>query len=84
MARWNYHVKIKHLLTEDEDFETVQANMNAIADVLEKEPCFRRFYDLAKFRQIPPGDDIFGPVDYANRLLDWMYNYADDERIWIG
>jgi hypothetical protein len=84
VARWDYRVKIKHLLTDAEDWETTQATMNAIADVLEKEPCFRRFYRLAKFREIPHGDDVFGAVDYAIRLLEEMYDYADAERIWIG
>ena len=84
MARWLHNVTIKHLLTDDEDLEGVRAAMNAIADVLEGESSFRRFYRLSKFREIPEGDDVFGPVDYANRLLDEMYTYADDERIWIG
>ena len=84
MPGWDHRVKVKHLFTEDEDWESVQASMNAVADVLEKAPCFKSFSSLHSFRKIPEGDDIFGPVDYANRLLDRMYDYADDYRIWIG
>ena len=38
---------------------------------------------VSKFRAIPHGDEVLGPRDYANRLLDFMYHYADDRRIWI-
>jgi hypothetical protein len=86
MSRWLYTVKIKHLMTEDETRAGVQRDMNAIADALEKEPCFREFNaaQLSNFRNIPKGDDMFGPVDYANLLLERMYNYADRNGIWIG
>lgn len=82
MPVWGNRVKIKHLLTEDADHATVQASMNAIADVLDSSPAFVGFGTKA-FRNIPQGDDIFGPVDYANRLLDRLYDFADDRRIWI-
>jgi hypothetical protein len=36
MAHWNSKVKIKHLLTDGEGHEEVQANMNAIADVMKE------------------------------------------------
>jgi hypothetical protein len=80
---WRDRVRVKHLFTDDEDHETVQATMTAVADVLVAARCFRGFRDLPKFRAIPQGDDVFGPIYYANRLLDAMYNYADDNRIWI-
>lgn len=82
MANWKYRVRIKHLLTEEEDFESVQRSMNAIADIIEKEACFEDF-DYSRFRKIPEGDEVVGPVDYANRLIERMYNYADRRRIWI-
>jgi hypothetical protein len=82
MANWQHRVKVKHLMTEDEDHKTVQENMNAIADVLDKSSCFSRF-DTSQFRSIPEGDSFFGPVDYANRLLSRMYDFADFNLIWI-
>ena len=83
MGNWTSKIKVKHLLTQDEDLETVQANMSAVADVLSNDRDWNRFRHLHKFRQIPPGDDFFGPADYANKLLDYMYDYADDNGIWI-
>ena len=40
MARWIHKVKVKGLFTEMEDHASVQASMNAIADVLSKEVSF--------------------------------------------
>jgi hypothetical protein len=83
MAQWTHKTKIKHLLTEDDSHEAVQAEMNAIADVLTTDRAWLRFRHLESFRKIPAGDDFFGPVDYANKLLNYMYDYANDNRIWI-
>ena len=82
MAKWNHHVAVRHLYTNREDWESVQASMTAVAEVLEREWFFSDF-DVSKFKSIPHGDEVFGPSDYANRLLDDMYNYADDRHIWI-
>jgi len=82
MAQWLYHVRLRSLMTELEDWDSVQASMNAIAKVLETSPCFRGF-SVKQFRAIPKGDDVIGPVDYANRLIDRMYDFADQNRIWI-
>ena len=84
MANWKFEVKIKHLCTEKEDYDSVQKSMNAIADVLTKERFFYGFHGLSKFHKIPKGNKVFGPVDYANKLMDELYDYADDNRIWIG
>jgi hypothetical protein len=82
---WHSKVKLKHLLTEGESHEEVQANMTAIADVLDSSNAFILFPDsvISKMRNIPQGDDIFKPVDYANRLLNRVYDFADEYRIWI-
>lgn len=82
MPIWNYKIKLKHLFTEDESYEAVQNSMTAVADVVAKHPAFNGF-SVVKFRSIPHGDDTFGPVDYANRLLARLYDFADDKRIWI-
>lgn len=82
---WNSKVKIKHLLTEDEDHASVQRNMNAIADVIAKSSAFILFPNkyVQAMRNIPAGDEIVPPVDYANRLIDRIYDFADANRIWI-
>lgn len=82
MANWQNKVKIKHLLRDEEDWESIQKCMNEIADVLNNSKAFIGF-NTADFRNIAKGDNFFGPVDYANKLLDRMYDYADAHRIWI-
>lgn len=82
MPDWKYKVKLKHLFTEDESHEAIRASMSAVADAVAQHPAFREF-NAAPFRQIPEGDDVFKPVDYANRLLNRLYDFADDKRIWI-
>jgi len=82
MPNWNHKIKLKHLFTEDESHAAIQASMTAVADVIAKHPAFSNF-DVSAFRKIPKGDDVFKPVDYANRLLERLYDVADAGRIWI-
>lgn len=79
---WHHTVKIKHLLTDNKDHDSVQSCMNMIADVLARHSYFSGFA-LSRFRKIPQGDDVFCPQDYANRLLSKLYDYSDEHRIWI-
>lgn len=83
MANWQNKIKLKHLFTDEEDHNSIQRSMTAIADELDKAPFFQSFLARKKFRDIPKGDDVFGPQDYANKLIEQMYDYADDNRIWI-
>lgn len=80
--RWQHRVKVKHLFTRENDYVAVRKSMSAVADELKLHGCFNRF-DKSKFYNIPEGDDIVPPVDYANRLIDRMYDYADDNGIWV-
>ena len=82
MRQWNGRVKIRHLYTDQEDYESISQSMSDIAEVLSHSVAFQRFR-LKDFRNIPEGDHVIGAVDYANKLLDRMYNYADQNRIWI-
>jgi hypothetical protein len=81
--RWIHTIKLKYLLTEDEDYDSIQKSMNAIADVLDADSCFSSFRFKKKMRNIPQGDEIVTSLDYANKLIDKMYDYADQHRIWI-
>lgn len=83
MGKWLSRVKIRHLFTEDETPEAIRKSMRQIADVLENSDSFLTFRMKSKFRAIPEGDSVIRPVDYANKLLDMMYDYADEHRIWI-
>lgn len=82
MTDWKYKVHIKHLLDDDESYEHVVQVAAAIADVLDKAPCFTGF-STKRFRKIPEGDDVVTSADYLNKLLDRMYDFADSHLIWI-
>lgn len=83
MAKWLYTVKgIRDVMTEDEDWQSVQDSMSKIADIIEAHNCFNGFNTI-KFRNIPKGDDYFGPIDYADKLIEQLYDYADEKRIWV-
>ena len=81
--RWLFHVDVKQFLTEKEDYDSIKKSMENIAGVLEKEPCFKRFKTLPRFRKIKD-DDEGDFLVISNHLLDKMYDYADDNRIWLG
>jgi hypothetical protein len=76
---WVYNVKLKHLFTKDEDYQSIQDSMNKIADVLDKEQCFDLFPAKNRFRTLP--DDY--TLVIANSLINELYDYADAHRIWI-
>jgi hypothetical protein len=82
MAKWIAKVKLTHLFTENTDYESVQNSMIAIAKVIESQKCFFGF-DTKRFYEIPEGDDVMEPQDFANKLITRMYDFADVNRIWI-
>lgn len=83
--QWRHHVKIKHLFTQKEDYDSLQESMTSIAGVIMNTSCFNSFDRdiLAKFTHLHSGDDIMTPVDYANKLINLVYDYADDHAIWM-
>ena len=79
---WNSRVNVKHLFTDKSSHSEIQKSMSAIADVLKRSRCFNEF-ELDDFYNIPKGDNFFTPEDYANRMLNNMYDFADSRGIWI-
>lgn len=75
-TEWQRKVKIKHLLTRDETPDAVRKSMNAIYAVLRSTLAFKDFDMLDFFREC---DDL----EEANGLLDLMYDYANENLIWI-
>lgn len=73
---WQVKVPLKHLMTEDESPDAIRASMNNIYQVLKATPAFNDFEERDSFRGC---DD----VDDANYYLDLMYDYADENLIWI-
>lgn len=82
MANWKTSIKIRDLITESEDWETVKEEMEEMADRIEKSGLFPDL-DLEPFRNIPEGDGVITPVKYANILMGMVYDYADEALIWI-
>jgi len=82
MGKWNYKVKLTHLFTVKNDHESIQNSMIAIAKVIESEKCFFGF-NTQRFYEVPEGDDVMKPEDFANKLIDRMYNFADLHKIWV-
>ena len=79
---WRGRVKIKHLLTDGTSHKEVQECMANIAKVIDSSPFFIGFrtHDM---KNIPAGDIYFKPEDYANEILDTIYDFADLHSIWI-
>lgn len=83
MRAWKNKIKVRHLFTEQSDRESIQKSMNDIADALEAS---RLFIGLGfdKWRNIPADENgLFSAEEYANKLIGYMYDFADDRRIWI-
>ena len=82
MPKWNHIVELKSLFTEKEDYQSVAESMTKIANKLDTLKYFTNF-DYSEFRNIPIGNKRFNHLDYANDMINDLYNYADASRIWI-
>lgn len=65
-------------MTEEETPEAINTSMKAMAFVLRQSLAFRSI--RRDFLQLM--EECLG-VDEANELLDALYDYADEHRIWI-
>lgn len=79
---WQHKVKIKHFFTDNEDYNVIKAAMANVADELAKTRLFPASI-IKPFRQIKRGDSFFTAQDYANKALEKLYDFADDNAIWI-
>ena len=80
--RWKHKVRFRHLMVNDGTHEGMQAALNRIADELEPNPLFAGF-SFAPFRRLPPGDLVFSHADYADRFMEWLYEFCDANAIWV-
>ncbi|MCB1226997.1 MAG: hypothetical protein KDK99_14365 [Verrucomicrobiales bacterium] len=74
---WQHEVRLKHLFTTSQTAKAVRQSMNAIADKLEASPLFDELPVLFRFR----GQD---DLEAANALLDELYDFCDERRIWVS
>jgi hypothetical protein len=79
---WKHTIKVKHLFTDDYDDAVVKNSMGAIADELAKHPYMKEF-DATLFRKLPDSNEFATTLEMANKLLNKLYDFADDNGIWI-
>lgn len=76
--KWKQTVKLKHLLTEEETPEAVGAAMNAVAAALTE-----AFHPDSELQELIDEMSCCNDLDDANNLLDSLYDWADNNRVWI-
>jgi hypothetical protein len=85
MTLWLYKARLRQFIetdVEDNDLPGIRRDMKKLGDEIKKLACFRGF-STDKFYDIPAGDEVVSAMDYANKLIERMYDYADTQRIWI-
>ena len=75
---WNTRIQLKHLLTDEETPEAINASMKAIATALRKSSACLAMSRVF-LRDMEECTDQFE----GNELLAALYDYADEHRIWI-
>lgn len=88
---WLSKVKIYHLLDEldnkEQRNEVLFDLFSRLGDLLSKAPEFNEFPYLAHFKNVKKIYDVVPPlftvVEICIRLLDLMYDYADEHRIYL-
>lgn len=74
---WQHQVRLKHLMTLSADWQSVSKTMSQIAAVLSANPLFDAFPAQREFWRE-------GDLDRANDLLDQLYDFCDEHRIWVA
>lgn len=73
---WKHKIALQHLFTENEDADSVRESMNRVHSVISQDPFFRGFC----YESFTNVED----VNLASSLLNSLYDYADQNRIWIN
>lgn len=87
---WATTIKIKQLLTDDESPETAQRTAQAIAAILRKEsqgiflPLLIGADAAFELESIADDMEAAQTCDEVNDTLDTLYDWANDNRVWIG
>lgn len=80
MTDWKYHYNIKQFLNEDQSDAGAQKAGKAISDYLEGKTGFERGDAKIAIKLIKNAQNC-GEI---NRALDLLYDYADENEIWLG
>ena len=73
---WKHSVAVKRHFCMSTDWQSVMKSMNKIGTVLLNDPHFDDFAEL----------DFFfaeGSLARSNELLDKLYDFCDERRIWV-
>lgn len=73
---WRNAVRLRQFYCMSTDWHSVSLCMNRLADALSSNPLFDEFTFLNDFRDQ-------GDITRANNLLDHLYDYCDEKRIWV-
>lgn len=80
MAKWKQTIQIKDLLTEGTDAETIKTAADGIVSRLPSSAPTSR---LIKAKEMADTDEETALLVF-NDGLDRVYDWADDNRIWLG
>jgi hypothetical protein len=73
---WKHRVAIKGFFCMSTDWQSVMRSMNQIAMALSSNPLFDDFDSLEEFF-------AEGSLERSSELLDRLYDYCDERRIWV-
>lgn len=74
---WRHEIRVKQFFTMAVDWKSVNQSLNRVADALSANPLFDHFGAIERFREE-------GDLDKANDLLDELYDFCDEMRIWVA
>ena len=80
---WDHHIKIKHLLTDDDSDDNARRVGNALHTILTRSTWIKNNTDpgledaVNNLYEAPDADDL-------NDWLDLVYDYADRDRVGLG
>jgi hypothetical protein len=79
MSKWRKTVKLRDLITGDTSPDAIKALANGIIERLPLAPhrSAREALDLVD-------SDPEGALDAVNDALDFVYDWADENRVWIA
>ena len=94
MGEWKYKIRLSHIIHcslgnayEQSDlgdsYEDTKKKMELIADEIQNHPELPPFILIDYFRNIPEGNCILNYLDYSNKLLEFLFEFADENSIWI-
>lgn len=79
VVNWRHTLRIKHLLGEETDIESVRQTAAKIDEVVQAAPFMADWPDLDT--AFKPGD--IEDVDDLNFALEQLYDYCDHQLIWV-